>query len=255
METYNNFAFVYNNLMEDTPYDQWYKFITNSLKQYNILPKIICDLGAGTGVMCEKFATSNNNLEIIGIDNSSEMLSIATASAVDKNLNILYLNQNITDFELYGTVDLIYSTCDSLNYILEEAELFKIFQLVNNYLEPNGLFIFDISTKYKYEEILSDKTFVNQTDDASYIWENYYDEDERINEFAVTFFIKEENDLYKKTEEFHYQKAYEIEQIKTLLEKAGLIVLGIFDNYTNTPCTDTTTRATFIAKEIKKTMI
>ncbi|WP_305767271.1 class I SAM-dependent DNA methyltransferase [Candidatus Epulonipiscium viviparus] len=248
MEAYQNFAAVYDEFMEDVQYDRWYKFIVDVMAENNVTAEIVCDLGCGTGTMCEKFAA--DGVETIGIDSSLEMLSVARESA--EELNILYLNQEMANFELYGTVNLIYSTCDSVNYVLEEDELLKVFRLVNNYLEPQGLFVFDISTKNKYKNLLADKTFVNQVDGAAYIWENYYDEEEQVNEFAVTFFVEEDDGRYRKTEEWHYQRAYEVEQIQAMLETAGLKVLGIFDDYTKEPYTDQTIRATFVAQEIEK---
>jgi len=248
MEAYQNFAAVYDEFMEDVQYDRWYKFIVDVMAENNVTAEIVCDLGCGTGTMCEKFAA--DGAETIGIDSSLEMLSVARESA--EELNILYLNQEMANFELYGTVNLIYSTCDSVNYVLEEDELLKVFRLVNNYLEPQGLFVFDISTKNKYKNLLADKTFVNQVDGAAYIWENYYDEEEQVNEFAVTFFVEEDDGRYRKTEEWHYQRAYEVEQIQAMLETAGLKVLGIFDDYTKEPYTDQTIRATFVAQEIEK---
>ncbi|ONI46212.1 methyltransferase [Candidatus Epulonipiscium fishelsonii] len=233
--------------MEDTPYDNWENFILSKLKENNIEPKIICDLGCGIGSMCERFA--KNNIEVIGIDNSFEMLMQARERALEKELDILYLQQDMISFELYGTVDLIYSSCDSLNYILEEDDLLKVFRLVNNYLEAGGLFIFDMNTPYKYKEILGEQVFAEQTDTEAYIWENFYDEEAATNEFYVSFFIQDRDKRYTRTEEFHYQRAYTINQIRRLLEVAGLEIINVYDNYTSEYYNDTTTRATFVAKE------
>ncbi|ONI48127.1 hypothetical protein AN643_03170 [Candidatus Epulonipiscioides saccharophilum] len=186
METYLEFASVYDEFMEDVPYDKWYKFIKESMVKYKVNPEIICDLGCGTGKICEYFA--KDKIESIGIDNSFEMLNIAKEEALKQELNILYLNQDITEFELYGTVNVICSTCDSLNYITLEEELLQIFKLVNNYLDPGGLFIFDLNTIYKYKTILAEETFANQTDQAAYIWQNFYDEEEEINEFWMPLY-------------------------------------------------------------------
>ncbi|OOB77304.1 MAG: methyltransferase [Epulopiscium sp. Nele67-Bin002] len=240
---YNQFSKVYNKFMDDTPYDKWVEFINSKINEHNIKPNIICDLGCGTGVMCGKFALQN--IEVIGIDNSEEMLMEARACGQD----ILYLAQDMREFELYGTVDVIYSCCDSLNYLLEEEDIIKTFKLVNNYLESGGLFIFDINTPYKYKEVLADETFAEQSDCEAYIWENFYDEHEGLNEFAVNFFIKDLDGKYTRTEEFHYQRAYNIEQIQKYLQLAGLELLGIYDDYSNKPYSQQTLRATFVARE------
>lgn len=247
MEAYSEFAKVYDVFMEDIPYEKWVNFIDHCMTAYNITPQIICDLGCGTGKMCTLFA--ERGIEMIGIDHSEEMLMLAKEKAKARKHNILYLMQDMSEFELYGTVDLIYSVCDSMNYLLEEEQLLNTFKWVNNYLEPQGLFIFDMSTPYKYTSMLSNKTFADQTEDAAYIWENYYDEEEEINEFVVNFFIKNEEGHYERTEEFHYQRAYPIDTIKELLNKAGLELIGVYDDYTDTPYQESALRATFVARE------
>ncbi len=247
MATYEEFAKVYDTFMDDVPYEEWALFIENIMNHYRVTPKIMCDLGCGTGIMSRLFA--KKGIEMIGIDNSQEMLMEAMNYQMDEPVNILYLHQDMQDFELYGTVDVIYSSCDSINYLLHKEEVLDTFKWVNNYLEPNGLFIFDMNTVYKYEKVLNDQTFAYQTEDAAYIWENYFDKKEMINEFKVNFFIKESQGHYKRTEEVHYQRAYEIEEIKKLLEEAHLELLSVYDDYTDKPYAENTLRATFVARE------
>lgn len=247
MNIYNEFAKVYNTFMGDTPYEEWVQFIKDTIARHGITPKLICDLGCGTGKMCEIFA--KDGMQMIGIDNSEEMLMVARESAMEKELDILYLLQDMSEFELYGTVDVIYSACDSINYLLEEEQVRSTFKWVNNYLEKDGLFIFDINTPYKYKKVLGEGVFAEQSENAAYIWENYYDEEEEINEFGVTFFIEDEDGRYTRTEEFHYEKAYSIDKIKSLLEEAGMELIGVYDEYKDMPCHDETIRATFVARE------
>jgi SAM-dependent methyltransferase len=250
MDIYNAFARVYDSFMGDTPYESWANFILERIKQHEINPRIMCELGCGTGKMVEQFA--KRGIEMIGIDYSEEMLMIARENAYEKDLSILYLHQDMSAFELYGTVDVIYSSCDSMNYLLEEEQVKNMFVLVNNYLEAGGLFVFDINTPYKYKEILKDQVFAEQTEDAAYIWENTYNEEEGLNEFCVNFFIETEEGLYERTEEVHYQKAYTIETIKRLLDEAGMELVAIYDDYTMTPYHEKSQRATFVAKEKKQ---
>lgn len=147
--------------------------------KYNINPKLIAELGCGTGNITGRLA--KEGYDMIGIDISEEMLSVARQKAVDEgDKNILYLLQDMTEFELYGTVDVILCLCDSINYITEYEDIVKVFKLVNNYLEPGGLFIFDINTEYKFKNILGENTFADSEENAAYIWQNYYDENERI---------------------------------------------------------------------------
>ena len=247
MEAYNEFAKVYDVFMQDTPYEKWITFMDQCMEKYNVTPRIICDLGCGTGTMATMFA--KRGIEVIGIDNSEEMLMRARENAVEDGLNILYLLQEMPEFELYGTVDLIYSSCDSMNYLLDEEEVLSTLKWVNNYLEPKGLFIFDINTPYKYKEILADRSFSDQTEHAAYIWDNYYDEEEQINEYTVSFFIENEEGTYDRTVEEHYEKVYSIEKMKSLIEAAGLELIGVYDEYSFNAINEKTQRATFVARE------
>lgn len=247
MEAYNEFAKVYDVFMEDTPYEKWLTFIETCMEKYNVKPRIVCDLGCGTGKMSTLFAKKGS--EVIGIDNAEEMLMVARENAAEEGLEILYLMQDMTEFELYGTVDLIYSCCDCINYLLEEEEVLSTLRWANNYLEPQGLLIFDINTVYKYENVLGDQTFAQQTEDSAYIWENYYDKEEEINEYEVSFFIKDEDGKYDRTVECHYQRGYSIERMKELIAQAGLELIGVYDEYSFNEANDKTVRATFVARE------
>lgn len=247
MQSYGDFAQVYDLFMKDVPYQEWGKHIEKVWQKYNIKPKLIAELGCGTGSLANFFA--NKGIDVIGIDNSDQMLGVAKEKSQAQGLDVLYLLQDMQDFELYGTVDSIYSSCDSINYILEEAELLQTFKWVNNYLEPGGIFIFDINTQYKYEDILGHNTFAYNKEEASYIWENYYEEEEQINQYLVTFFVREENGKYHKFKELHQERMYTLETINKLLEQAGMDVQGAYDGYTFNQVREDSDRITIIAKE------
>ena len=233
--------------MEDVPYEQWAKHIQGIWKKYKITPKLIAELGCGTGTLSNHFA--KQGIDVIGIDNSEQMLAIAKEKSMEQGLDVLYLCQDMRDFELYGTVDSIYSACDNINYILEEEELLQTFKWVNNYLEPGGIFIFDINSQYKYETILADNTFGYNMEEASYIWENYYEKEDQINEYLVTFFVEDQDGKYTRFQEIHQERMYQLELITKLLEQAGMAVEGTFDGYTFNPIRPDSDRITIIARE------
>ena len=166
---------------------------------------------------------------MIGIDNADEMLQIAMEKREKSGLDILYLLQDMREFELYGTVAAAVSICDSMNYILDYEDLVEVFRLVNNYLDPNGVFIFDLNTPYKYETLLAENTFAEDREESSFIWENFYDEESRINEYDLTLFIRE-GELYRKFQETHYQKAWTIEELKAAADEAGMIFEAAFES-------------------------
>jgi SAM-dependent methyltransferase len=251
MEAYRNFAQVYDLFMEDTPYDEWVDYLKKLWERYNLKPNLIADLGCGTGTITRILA--KDGYDMIGIDISEDMLAVAREKATEQEQDILYLLQDMREFELYGTVDCIISLFDSINYITEKEDLFEVFKLANNYLEPGGLFIFDVNTEYKFEKILSSNTFAQTSDEAAYIWENFYDKEEKINEYYMNFFIKQHNNsAYERFEEFHYEKAYSVEEITVLLEKAGLKLLDAFDAFTFEKPKKDSQRLYFVAQEIKK---
>lgn len=224
MEPYTNFAAVYDMFMDDIPYDQWTDYLVGLLKKNGINEGLLLELGCGTGSMTRRL--SNKGYEMIGIDSSEEMLAIARDKSGDENNSILYLCQDMREFELYGTVAAVVSVCDSMNYILTEEDLLSIFKLVNNYLDPKGLFIFDLDTEYAYKEIIGDKTIAESREEGSFIWENTYYEEEMINQIDLTLFIPAEennsNNIFIRQEETHYRRAYSIDTIKSLIEEAGM---------------------------------
>ena len=249
MTMYDDFASVYDKLMDNVPYDKWGRFIVQILKKHGIDNGLVLDLGCGTGRMTRYLA--DRGYDMTGVDGSPAMLALAKESSPD---NILYLQQDMREFELYGTMRAVICTCDSLNYIIDEKDLLQVFRLVNNYLDPGGLFIFDINTCYKYRELLADNTFAESRDEVSFIWENTFDEESMINEYDLSIFVREDDgDIYRRFNEVHYQKAYSKEDICRLLEEAGLKLLDIFGEYTEEVPGFDSEKICFVAKEcIKK---
>ena len=224
MAIYHNFAQCYDLFMANAPYDEWVEFVEALFKKYSKKPKLVLELACGTGSVTSRLA--KKGYEMIGVDMSAEMLAVAA----DKGGDVLYLCQDMREFELYGTVDCILCLCDGLNYILDKRDLLCVFKLVKNYLNPGGLFIFDMNTQYKYEHTLGDRTFVEMEDSATYIWQNYYDKKRRVNEYAVTFFVEDSaSGVYKRFEETHSQRAYSQEEVCAIADKVGLDVIGTYD--------------------------
>ena len=247
MEAYTSFARVYDTFMDNVPYKEWADYLGKILKEYGIDDGLVLDLGCGTGNMTEMLASSG--YDMIGVDNAEEMLEIAMEKKVESGHDILYLLQDMQEFELYGTVRAVVSVCDSLNYITEEEELQHVFALVNNYLDPHGIFLFDMNTVYKYQTMIGDATIAENREEGSFIWENSYDEESGINTYELALFIPREDGLYEKTEEVHYQRAYPLEKIKELIQNAGMELLVVYDAYTMEPPKEDSGRLTFVVRE------
>ena len=247
MEAYSDFARVYDIFMDNVEYEKWAEYLIGSLKEYGIEDGIVLELGCGTGVMTELLAESG--YDMIGVDNAEEMLEIAMEKKVESGHDILYLLQDMREFELYGTVRAVISACDSVNYITDDEDLTEVFRLVNNYLDPEGIFLFDMNTVHKYRDLLGDTTIAENRDEGSFIWDNSYDEEEGLNYYELAVFLPREDGLYEKSEEVHCQKAYPQEEIETLIKEAGMELLAVYDAYTLNPATEDSERLFFVARE------
>ena len=276
MKEYTGFAEVYDMFMDNVPYDKWAKYLQKLLKENGAEKGIVCELGCGTGKMTRRLR--DMGYDMIGIDISQDMLQIAmeqetilkkagtqnadinkveskhTKSDKKKNYEILYLNQDMREFELYGTVAAVVSICDSMNYITEKEDLLQTFKLVRNYLDPGGVFIFDMNTPYYYRKKLGEQTICENRDEGSFIWENYYDPDTKINEFDMTIYIRRNtndaaHELYERFEETHFQRAYSIAEVKALLKRAGLKDIKVYKAFTKDTPDTVTERVYFLAKK------
>lgn len=246
MEAYTGFAQVYDTFMDNVPYEEWTDYYKEILREHGIMDGIVLDLGCGTGSMTELLA--EQGYDMIGVDNSEEMLDLAMEKRAASGQDILYLLQDMRKFELYGTVRAVISACDSVNYLTEPGDLVKVFSLVNNYLDPGGLFLFDFNTEYKYRELLGDTTIAENREECSFIWENYYDLQERINEYDLTIFVRE-GELYRKFEETHYQRAYSLETVKAAVLEGGMEFVAAYDACSHYPVRPDSERIYVVCRE------
>ena len=259
-ETYSDFAEVYDELMDDTPYEMWSLRLEELIRKYGVSRperdaekpldaerNLVVDLGCGTGTLAELMY--GKGYDMIGVDLSESMLNIAMEKKAESGSEILYLLQDMRDLELYSTVGTVYSVCDSLNYILEEEELLRVFSLVNNYLFPGGIFIFDFNTDYKYRQVIGNTTIAENREDCSFIWENYYDPEESRNEYDLTVFVRGEGGLFRRFTEIHVQRGYTLEQMAELLDRAGMRLLEAMDADTGGTVTPESQRVCVVAGE------
>lgn len=292
MGAYESFARVYDLFMDNVPYEEWSSYLTGLLREYGICGGTVAELGCGTGKMTRLLAAAG--YDMIGVDNSEEMLEIAReaeyeADAWDEtdeseeltepekadelcgldepegekepcgpeepdesdepaDRGILYLLEDMRELELYGSVRAVVSVCDSMNYILEEADLREVFSRVHEYLEEDGVFIFDLNTVYKYRDLLGETTIAENREEGSFIWENYFDEESAVNEYDLTLYIREDGESYRRFEEVHYQRAYDLKTIGRLLADVGMELLAAYDAFTKEPVRDDSERIYVVAR-------
>lgn len=246
MKAYTDFAEVYDMFMDNIPYEEWCGYLTSLLAEYGVSDGIVLDLGCGTGTLTELLA--RHGYDMIGVDISGEMLQEAMEKREISGLPILYLCQDMREFELYGTVRAIVSLCDSMNYMLETGDLVQVFSLVNNYLDPGGIFIFDLNMDHKFR-MVGNSTIAEEREEGSFIWENDYDEAAHINEYTVTLFIREEDGRYRRSQEIHYERAYSLEEIREALAAAGMEFVAAYDAFTKNPPQIDSDRICVVARE------
>lgn len=276
MREYTGFASVYDLFMDNVPYDEWAEYLHGLLEENGVSEGIVLELGCGTGKMTRRLR--DFGYDMIGVDFSPEMLQIAQekedsasdraepaaepagasaeeftpggAEPVQKDKpEILYLCQDMREFELYGSVAAVVSVCDSINYITEDGDLETVFALVHNYLDPGGVFIFDMNTEYYYKYVLGEQTICETRDEGSFIWENYYDEDNMINEFDMTVYVSSGRDnLYERFDEVHYQRAYKLSEVKRLLKAAGMKNIRVYAAMEHEAPVKSTERVYFVAE-------
>ena len=229
MDAYTRFAEVYVMFMDNIPYEDWCGYLTSLLKEYGINDGLVLDLGCGTGTLTELLA--KEGYDMIGVDVSEDMLQ----EAIEKRAES-------------GTVRAVVSICDSLNYILDYDDLAHVFSLVNNYLDPKGMFIFDLNTEAKFQAMGSE-TIAEVRDEGSFIWENEYDEEEKINSYDLTLFIREEDDLYRRYQETHFERAWSLDEIKKALTEAGMEFVAAYDAFTKNAPRKESDRIYVVARE------
>ena len=282
MDSYRDFATVYDTFMDETPYEQWCEFIKQVINESGLSkPKreekqcdanvdnlskeqqalsserdLVLDLGCGTGTLTEMLAA--HGYDMIGLDLSEEMLAIAMEKRQQAESKTMYLCQDMREFELYSTVGTVLSVCDSVNYLLDEEDVLQTFKLVNNYLYPGGIFLFDFNTVYKYEQVIGDTTIAESREECSFIWENFYDPQEQLNEYDLTIFVQEnstcmeEEPLFRRFQETHVQRGYTLEQMTRLVKQAGMEVVFAMDADTHEEVTAESERIYILAKEVMK---
>lgn len=242
---YNRFAYLYDNLINDVDYKKWADYYFNIFQRYGLTnPKLGLDLGCGTGSLTTELA--GRGIEMTGVDLSEDMLMVAREKSA--GMDILYLNQDMCSFELYGTVDFIVSSLDCMNYITDKRDLLKVMKLANNYLNPRGLFIFDINTRHKLENVIGNNTFILENDDVFCSWQNEYDRKRKICDFYLTFFMKNGHE-YTRFDEEHSERAYEIEEIKSVIESSGMRLLKVYHDLSFQNPAKNSERVFFVAQE------
>lgn len=261
-EGYDVIARVYDKLNAEIDYGAWADFVEGAFKRFlTEKPSLVLDLACGTGSMTTELAT--RGYDMIGVDGSEQMLSVATERAYvnlgeedEYRLPILYLLQDMRSFELYGTVGAVVCCLDSINYLTEDGDLEKCFSTVHNYLDPDGVFLFDVNTPHKFKNIYGDNAYILEDEvegEGVFCgWQNSFDPESRICEFSLTLFSEDEDGRYIREEETQRERMYDMEELKKALRSCGFEWLGAFGGYDFRDACDNDERWYIAARAIKK---
>ena len=283
MDSYSDFALVYDTFMDETPYSEWADYISELISKYGISkPKksgpvlekeasdqdssnkdnsndvseeemlsqerdLIVELGCGTGSFAEEMAS--RGYDIMGIDNSQQMLQIAINKKDKSGHDIMYLEQDMREFELFCTAGTFLSVCDSVNYLTEVQDVVKMLKLVNNYLYPDGIIIFDFNTLHKYRDVIGDTTIAEDREDCAFIWDNWFDSDTSINEYDLTIFVHEGDNRYRKFNETHFQRGYTLDEMLSIVKESGMEFVTAIDADTHEDPDEESERIYIIARK------
>ena len=247
MNSYTKFAHLYDGLMnQDVNYDHWADYIENMFDRYGVNPEIVCDLACGTGNMTIPLAL--RGYDMIGVDRSFDMLSIARSKAKKKNADVMFLEQNLTELDLYGSCGAFLCMIDGFNYILNPNSLYKIAKRIKTcFLDTDGIFMFDISSEHKLKNFIGNNTFIHDGDEVFYTWENKYYENTKMSDMYLNFFVKSKVG-YKRFGERHLQHAYSIEDIKKIFLCAGFSSVDTYSPLTFDAPKSDDMRVVFVAK-------
>ena len=249
MSGYAAFAPYYDSLMRNVDYQGRADYLMSLFQRYEHAPGLTLDLACGTGTLTVELA--KRGVDIYGIDSSPAMLAQARDKALDAGLNILFLCQKMQNIDLYGTVNTVLCTMDSINHLVDPKEVEETFQRVSLFLEPKGYFIFDMNTLYKHRKIIGNHTFVYDAENVFCVWQNTLDE--KKNRISVSLdFFERTNSLYRRTRTHFYETAYSVETIKKMAEQAGLQVVDMLDDMSLNSPQETSQRIVVVVRKPEK---
>jgi SAM-dependent methyltransferase len=246
--SYEHFAYLYDELMKDAPYEEWVRFLKERANTYEVNGQTLLDLGCGTGELSIRLA--REGFKVTGVDLSGDMLAVAHAKAAEAGVSIPFFEQNMADLEGQGEFDIITIFCDSLNYLPSEEDVIQTFLNVFQHLKDQGIFLFDVHSLYKINEVFINQTFALNDDKIAYIWNSFPGETENSVEHELSFFVlDEQTEKYDRYDELHFQQTFPIHQYTSWLTEAGFELLEVCADFTNDTPQVESERIFFVARK------
>lgn len=251
-DIYADLAPFYDTLNGEIDPDEWADSFERRFSEWG-KGKIteVLDLGCGTGRITLTLAA--RGYDMVGVDRSEEMLAEAKCAAekTPHGEEVLWLEQDMTSFDLFGTVDATVCSLDCINHLTKKQDLASCFALVHNFLVPDGLFLFDVNTPYKFENIYSDRAYLLEDDGVLCAWQNDYHRRSKLCRFYISLFSEEKDGRYTRSDSCQTERCYSMKELKTALSAAGFALLSVEGDLAgNAPEADTP-RWHFTARAIK----
>lgn len=244
---YEDFVLIYDKFQE-IDYNQFIHFYEEVFNKLGLKPQCILDLGCGSGNITIKLASRGYN--VVGIDISDDMLSIAQNKAYEAEYDILFLNQDMRELDYPQKADVVISTLDCINYLTEYEDVKSTFEAVHSSLNDGGIFIFDINSEYKLSNILGNNVFTYEEDEAYCVWDCAYDPKDRICSFALNFFVEDHDGKYNRYFEYQEERAYTIDEITTAAQSVGFEIEMITGDLTFESPNSNTERIIFVLRKV-----
>lgn len=249
MNGYSCFAQYYDFLTDNVSYEEIAERYDELVTRFGGRKDILLDLGCGTGSLCESLA--KKGYDVIGVDNSSDMLNMAFDKKYDSGLPIQYLLQDMRELDMFGTIDVTVSSLDCLNHLDSLEDIKRVFERVSLFAYPDGLFIFDMNTPYKHRCVLGDNVFVYDKKEVYCVWQNSYEEKDNRVAIALDFFEENDGAYYRESECFD-EIAFDKGVIERLLCESGFELLAEYDGFSDDEVNDTTERIVYVARKMVK---
>lgn len=247
MNQYTVLAAFYDKLNADLDYNAIHDFIKKILAEHQIAENApLLDLACGTGKLTNLFAAEG--YDMIGADISPEMLCEAQNASMEAGVYPLYLCQDMRELDLYGTVDAAFCCLDSLNYLPEENDLAKVFARLKHFIAPNGLFIFDVNTEYRFRTVYGNNIYVYDEDDVYCVWQNFFDAEKSTCDFDLTFFVKDKKNTYRRMEESQRERFFSPEVIEKAFSQNGFSLVAAYGSLNQTAPTATDEKCYYVVK-------
>ena len=217
---YTNLAEWFEYLNDDCGYENWSQYLILKLKSYPLSCGL--DIGCGGGWFTRAFAKLG--YQMTGLDISPQMLDFAQNKALQEGVRGEYLLGDITAMKLPRRFDFATAINDCINYI-PKNKINTAFKNISGALKKGGIFLFDISSKRKFERKIANTVSADDREDITYLSFNQVEGDKAI--MDVTLFIKRADGAFERRDETHTQYIYEEEEMKAALEKNGFSLVSV----------------------------